>query len=81
MCVVPAQLKLLHTTETTDKLLAYGPPQLLLSLLTDMAVACMLNYCCKLSHVLYECSGNQGFVVITFQDRTDSSGNEFRINA
>lgn len=39
-CVVPVLLKLLHTTETTDKLLAYGPPQLLKGLL-GVAVACM----------------------------------------
>lgn len=39
-CVVPVLLKLLHTTETTDKLLAYGPPQLLKGLL-GVAIACM----------------------------------------
>lgn len=47
-CVVPVLLKLLHTTETTDKLLAYEPPQLLKGLL-GVAVACMLNYFCKIS--------------------------------
>lgn len=52
-CVVHVLLKLLHTTETTDKLMAYGPPQLLKGLL-GVAVACMLNYFCNisLSHTL-----------------------------
>lgn len=39
MCVVALQLKLLYTTETTDKLRVYGPPRILHGL-TNMLETC-----------------------------------------